>query len=842
MSSPSVNLNSAGPQAKQAAEALRRYEQLKSEIAAIGQASLQICRELKDTEAERPYQSLLARIAEDRFNLAVLGAFNRGKSTLMNAILGMDRLPTGVLPHTSVITTVTYGSRERILIRCAGWSFPQEVPLERLAEYVTEHGNPGNRQQVILAEIQLPSEILRRGFHFIDTPGVGSGILANTAATERFIPEVDAAIFVSSFEAPFGQDELDFLRRVHREVGKVFIVLNKQDLLPEKERNEIIRFVNQRLDSQLGPSNYTLFPLSSRHALDAKLRSHADGLAQSGLPQLEVAIGDFLSTQKTVQFCSRTLDRLEALLKRQQAELAISLATSSGNGSVAKLRDQFKREVSRLAEHASGTVTRLRAKVSAEIAQELRASLDGFFSELAERARRKFLSHLTARHVLYHRSQNERLLNHTAAFCERSIGEWLRAAASLTIRPAIEKIGGETLRDLMRLPEAVPALAAELVGAGIQVSGKTLVQRDDDSAIECDLILPRLSPAPWHRRPPLWLCFVPLPWLEAAVASWFNEICSAALAEYRRQLETLIRVAAEDYIDTIDREVHRKITERGERIAGYIGSEQQSSKAAAIGELLQRTDRLREQLDGAASPWSARPDGRLPKQENESCPEADTALSEAPCPICERTVEVLFAFLSKHQYVISASEAAQSSHAAKGGFCALHTWMYCEMTSPQGICRAYPGLLTSLSQRLSKRAQPGSGADDLEAMLRRILRQAEDCPACSVVAAVEREVAAAMVSRYSHATIVPVELPVLCLAHLHTALAASPHDDLACALTQRTAQALERSADNMRRYALKHDAIRRDLVSHEERIAYLLGLARVARDKRLAPRWAKDEL
>ncbi|MGH9771454.1 MAG: hypothetical protein ACRD4Q_07120 [Candidatus Acidiferrales bacterium] len=43
----------------------------------------------------------------------------------MNAILGVERLPTGLLPHTSVLTTVTYGERECVHIRCAGWALLQ---------------------------------------------------------------------------------------------------------------------------------------------------------------------------------------------------------------------------------------------------------------------------------------------------------------------------------------------------------------------------------------------------------------------------------------------------------------------------------------------------------------------------------------------------------------------------------------------------------------------------------------------------------------------------------------------------------------------------------------------
>ena len=58
-------------------------------------------------------RDLFSRLAEDRFNLVVVGRFSRGKTSLMNAVLGADRLPTGIRPITSVIRTVTYGSTEK---------------------------------------------------------------------------------------------------------------------------------------------------------------------------------------------------------------------------------------------------------------------------------------------------------------------------------------------------------------------------------------------------------------------------------------------------------------------------------------------------------------------------------------------------------------------------------------------------------------------------------------------------------------------------------------------------------------------------------------------------------
>ena len=74
----------------------------------------------------------------------VAGRFNRGKSTLMTALLGMDRLPTGIVPLTSVITTVRYGTSERVLLDYEGSGLRGEASLDNLADYVTEKGDPGN--------------------------------------------------------------------------------------------------------------------------------------------------------------------------------------------------------------------------------------------------------------------------------------------------------------------------------------------------------------------------------------------------------------------------------------------------------------------------------------------------------------------------------------------------------------------------------------------------------------------------------------------------------------------------------------------------------------------------
>ena len=173
---------------------LKTYEQVKFELAEVIRSGQLVVSESeknsnKRYEAERPWHDLLTRLAEDRFTVVVAGRFSRGKSSLMNAVLGLDRLPTGIVPLTSVITYVRYGTSERVLLNYERTRLRGEATLQELPDYVTEKGNPGNVKRIHSAEIQLPAEILRRGFFFVDTPGLGSAIFENTKTTERFIPE-----------------------------------------------------------------------------------------------------------------------------------------------------------------------------------------------------------------------------------------------------------------------------------------------------------------------------------------------------------------------------------------------------------------------------------------------------------------------------------------------------------------------------------------------------------------------------------------------------------------------------------------------------------------------------
>lgn len=288
---------------------LRDYEQYKFALADVVRA---MADQFESTESEwqKRFRDLFARLADDRFNLVFIGRFSRGKSSLMNAMIGRPCLPVGVVPLTSVITTVSYGSKDNAVLRFRGSALTQEIPIAALAQYVTQQGNPGNMKRIEVAEVQVRADVLRRGLQFVDTPGLGSAIAENTRTTESFLREADAFLVVTSFESPLSEEEIRILRKVAPSARKIFVAINKQDLVKPEERDDVAAFVRGQLAAIFGENAPRVFALSARDALEARAARDAACLRDSGLIDLEHGLIDFLLTEKAARFLTRMCERI----------------------------------------------------------------------------------------------------------------------------------------------------------------------------------------------------------------------------------------------------------------------------------------------------------------------------------------------------------------------------------------------------------------------------------------------------------------------------------------------------------------------------------------------------
>jgi predicted GTPase len=88
---------------------------------------------------------LIDKLRQNRFNLVILGAFKRGKSTLINALLGEPILPTAIVPLTSVVTVLGYGEHLNIEVLFQNGE-RKTISQQELVDYITEKGNPRNRK------------------------------------------------------------------------------------------------------------------------------------------------------------------------------------------------------------------------------------------------------------------------------------------------------------------------------------------------------------------------------------------------------------------------------------------------------------------------------------------------------------------------------------------------------------------------------------------------------------------------------------------------------------------------------------------------------------------------
>ena len=317
---------------------LRTYADRRLELGDMIRAALHLARGSGDEQAENRARDLLSRLAADTFQLAVVGQFSRGKTTLMNALLGGPYLPMGALPMTSVITRVRYGSRPKAIVRRRASGLAAEVPLAQVAGYIAQASATRAEQQVVSVEVEVPAEILRLGFEFIDTPGVGSAIEINTATTRRFLPQADAVIFVTGFDSPLTQAEAGFLADAARHAGKLFLVLNKRDLVSGQDADAALEFVRHRLREDMSMARPRIFTLSALEALEAVVAGDDGRLAGSGLPDLHAELREFLTAGKTRLFLRNIAGHAARLVARQQRGLRLGrLALDGGPASEAVL-------------------------------------------------------------------------------------------------------------------------------------------------------------------------------------------------------------------------------------------------------------------------------------------------------------------------------------------------------------------------------------------------------------------------------------------------------------------------------------------------------------------------
>lgn len=278
----------------------------------------------------------IGQFENDRFMVAVLGKAKRGKSTLLNALLGRrDDLvaPIDKLPASSTITRLAWAPREKATVIFRDGR-KEAIDFERIRQFVTEEGNPKNSKEVSFVEVEGPFTGLDQDVVLVDTPGAGSIHEHHDQILHAFIPQSDAVIVLVTARMPLDQDELDLLRQVKKaDIRKVFFAINKVDECSEQDLDDAIAH-NQGVLAQAGIEVARIHRISAKAAFLGNANS-------SGVTELMGDIQNFLLANKGRILRDRFISRVH--LFAQPAAQALAVEIASGRRSSADLDEDLRR-------------------------------------------------------------------------------------------------------------------------------------------------------------------------------------------------------------------------------------------------------------------------------------------------------------------------------------------------------------------------------------------------------------------------------------------------------------------------------------------------------------------
>ncbi len=231
------------------AERIERLSSTREEIALLKELE-RIISHHGLLELRAPLEALVERAASPRFEIAVFGRVSAGKSSLLNWWLGTALLPTGITPVTAVPTRIVHGNAARVRIERTG-AAPVEVPVEDLAAYISEQGNPANVKRVLRVLIEAPALRLEGGIRLVDTPGLGSLATVGAAQTLEYLPQCDLGVLLIEAGAPVAPDDLDVARALLDGGSDLVIALSKADRLSSEELEQALAYVKGQFEARL---------------------------------------------------------------------------------------------------------------------------------------------------------------------------------------------------------------------------------------------------------------------------------------------------------------------------------------------------------------------------------------------------------------------------------------------------------------------------------------------------------------------------------------------------------------------------------------------------------------
>ena len=206
----------------------------------------------------KEYYEKLHIIAEDivkkKYRVAFIGEFNRGKSSLINALLGTDILPMDILPMTATVIRVVYGTTKNVDIHFKDGHIEPQT-LEGLINFATKQDPKKTKMAASIDEIvvNFPSILFSNHVEILDTPGLNEAEMMSER-TLQILNTIDAAVVVISAKIPISQTEQDLILHLieQKEIRHLIFAITFIDKFDtENEKEKSLNFIYKRLSEYL---------------------------------------------------------------------------------------------------------------------------------------------------------------------------------------------------------------------------------------------------------------------------------------------------------------------------------------------------------------------------------------------------------------------------------------------------------------------------------------------------------------------------------------------------------------------------------------------------------------
>jgi small GTP-binding protein len=307
-----------------------------------------VARELHDLDSSAALVALSGERARP-IRVAIVGEFNAGKSTFINALIGADVAPTGVLPTTATLHHLRYATDPIARIHLRASTRDPQQPLERIVPVPELRAtllstSPGSVARV---EILLPIASLTR-VEVIDTPGFNAPDASHAEAAREAFEEADAVLWLLDAAQAMKKTERDVLEQVKAARLPIQMLVNKADRLKPDDLEKVMAMVRESLDVVGITSWAPPLAFSARLALKGKL-GDADALAASGWSAVEALLD------------AEIVGKSEALKERALRRRAAKVVTGLGGmaAELARLEGVARDEAAKTAQAVSQAAARL---------------------------------------------------------------------------------------------------------------------------------------------------------------------------------------------------------------------------------------------------------------------------------------------------------------------------------------------------------------------------------------------------------------------------------------------------------------------------------------------------